>query len=185
MIVVAAGIVLAPAPSALGQSVPGTSPQKRTFVGERAKIAFLAGDFTTVVTIPPSASMPKGASGKGTSVITWALDSMFLSIEEQTLNSLFGQYRGHGMLGFDTPTQQFVLSMFNNFGDRPTYHGDMSGDTLVLQTRVPSPRGTFDQKLLWFRDGETVKLKVFNDTGKGFLPVLEETSTPAAHPPRQ
>ncbi len=124
--------------------------------------------------------MPKGATGKGTSVITWALDSVFLSIEEQSLNSLFGQYKGHGMLGFDSQLHQYVLSMFNNFGDHPTYHGNFSGDTLVLQTKVPAPRGSFDQKLLWYKDGEAVKLRVLNDLGKGFVLVVDQTATPVA-----
>ena len=146
----------------------------------RARIAFLAGTFATATRIPPGPSMPDGATGQGTSVVTWALDSMFLSIEDQGLNSLFGQYKGRGMLGFDVPTHQYVLSMFNNFGDHPTYHGTFAGDTLVLQTRVPAPRAPFDQKLLWYKEGDVVKLIVLNDSGKGFLPVLEQTATPVS-----
>ena len=84
------------------------------------------------------------------------------------------------MLGFDLSTHQFVLSMFNNFGDRPTYHGNFAGDTLVLQTKVPVPKGSFDQELLWYKDGEAVKLKVLNDLGKGFVLVLEQTAIPVA-----
>lgn len=146
----------------------------------RTKLQFLTGSFATETIIPESPSAPKGATGKGTSVIAWALDSMFLLIDEQSMSSLFGQYKGHGMLGFDLPTHQFVLSMFNNFGDRPTYRGSFAGDTLVLQTKVPSPQGSFDQKLLWYKDGEAVKLKVLNDLGKGFVLVLEQTAIPVA-----
>jgi hypothetical protein len=168
-----------------GQTAPAkASPPKRTFATERGKVAFLAGSFRTVVTIPPSSAFPQGATGSGSSTVTWALDSMFLSIDEQSQNSVLGRYHGYGMLGFDVPTQQFVLSMFNNYGDRPTYHGEMAGDTLVLQTKVPSPRGTFDQKLLWYRDGGTVRLKVLNDMGKGYIQVLEESAEPALTPAR-
>jgi hypothetical protein len=39
------------------------------------------------------------------------------------------------------------------------------------------PGHPFDQKLLWFKEGETVKLKVMNDAGKGFELVTEETAT--------
>src|SRR5208283_2356259 len=54
----------------------------------RSKVEFLVGSFTTSTNMPPpSTSMPKGATGTGTSVITWALDSMFLSIEEESVNS--------------------------------------------------------------------------------------------------
>ena len=143
----------------------------------RSQVEFLVGSFTTITNIPPSTSMPKGASGKGTAVISWALDSMFLSIENENNNSLLGHYKGHGMLGYDAQMHQYVLSMFNNFGDHPTYHGNFAGDTLVLQTKVEMPEHPFDQKLLWYKDGKAVKLKVLNDFGKGFLPALEETAT--------
>jgi len=146
----------------------------------RSKVEFLVGSFTTVTNIPPSASIPKGATGKGTAVISWALDSMFLSIEDESINSLLGHYKGHGMLGYDAQMHQFVLSMFNNFGDHPTYHGNFAGDTLVLQTKVAAPKHPFDQKLVWYKDGEVVKLRILNDYGKGFLKVLEETATPVS-----
>lgn len=149
--------------------------------GERAKIEFLAGYFAVTINFPPIPSMPKGATGKGTSEIVWVLDSTFLSIEDQSINSLFGNYKAHGMLGFDPQRGEYVLSMFNNFGDHPTYHGDFAGDTLVLQTKVAASRGSFDQKLLWYKDGEAVKLKVLNDMGKGPVLVLEQTATLVSH----
>jgi hypothetical protein len=164
-----------------GQTTSDSSTSKKPALGtEQARIEFLVGTFATATYIPPMPSMPKGATGKGTSVITRALDSKFLSIEEQSFNSLFGQYKGHGMLGFDSQTHEFVLSMFNNFGDHPTYHGNFVGDTLILETKVPSPRGTFDQKLLWYKDGRLVKLTVLNDMGKGPALVLEQTATPVS-----
>jgi hypothetical protein len=164
-----------------GQTVvDGSSSQNPVFGNERSRIEFLAGNFATATMIPASPSLPKGATGKGTSVVAWALDSMYLSIEEQSMNSLLGHYKGHGMLGFDSQTHEFVLSMFNNLGDHPTYHGNFVGDTLILETKVPSPRGTFDQKLLWYKDGRLVKLKVLNDMGKGPALVLEQTATPVS-----
>jgi hypothetical protein len=162
-----------------GQTTSDSSTSKKPALGtEQARIEFLVGTFATATYIPPMPSMPKGATGKGTSVITRALDSKFLSIEEQSFNSLFGQYKGHGMLGFDSQTHQYVLSMFNNFGDHPTYQGNFVGYTLVLLTKVQAPRGSFDQKLQWYKDGDTVKLRVLNDSGKGFLLTLEQSSTP-------
>ncbi|HUL43384.1 MAG TPA: hypothetical protein VLY03_03395 [Bacteroidota bacterium] len=144
----------------------------------RAKLQFLAGRFTTEVSMPPGPGMPKGATGKGTSLIVWALDSAFLMIDEQSINSLLGNYKGHGMLYFDPNVQQYMLTMYNNFGDHPSYKGDFFGDTLVLLTKVPMPGHPFDQKLLWYKDGGTVKLKVMNDIGKGFALALEQTATP-------
>jgi hypothetical protein len=146
----------------------------------RARVGFLVGNFAIATYIPPTPKMQKGVTGKGASVITWALDSMFLAIEDESVNPLFGRYKAHGMLGFESQTHQFVLSMFNNFGDHPVYHGNFVGDTLVLQTKIPAPKGSFDQQLRWYKDGEAVKLKILNDSGKGFLLILEQTATPVS-----
>ena len=143
-----------------------------------AHLQFLVGNYATETSMPASPAAPKGATGKGTSVIVWGLDSMFLLINEQSENSLFGKYKGHGVLGFDMPSQQFVLSMFNNFGDHPVYKGNFAGDTLVLQTKVPMPSHSFDQKLMWYKDGDAVKLRVLNDMGKGFDLVIEQVAVP-------
>ena len=151
---------------------------------ERAKLHFLVGSYTTETMIPPVPMAPKGATGKGTSVITWGLDSMFVLIDEESANSLFGTYKGHGVLGFDPQARQFELFMYNNFGDHPSYKGNFVGDTLVLQARVPMPGKPFDQKLLWYKDGDAVKLKVMNDTGKGFALAIEQTATPVRRMPK-
>ncbi len=161
-------------------SSPDSPLQKPALDAERARLGFLVGSFATETNIPAMPSAPKGATGTGTSVITWALDSMFLLIDEQSMNSLFGQYKGHGVLGFDAQTRKFQLSMFNNFGDHPSYKGNFVGDTLVLETKVPMPGRSFDQKLVWYKDGEAVTLKVLNDFGKGFVLALEQKATPVA-----
>ncbi|HUN66913.1 MAG TPA: DUF1579 family protein [Bacteroidota bacterium] len=166
---------------AFGQAAPGTPPRPhRTMATERSKIAFLVGSYTTTAAIPPAPGIPKGGSGTGTCVISWALDSMFLSISEKSVNSVLGKYAGYGMLGFDPQREMFVLTMFNNFGDRPQYQGSMVSDTLVLTTSISAPKGTFQQKILWYRDGKKVRLQVLNDFGKGYVPALDETSTPVA-----
>ena len=159
-----------------------TRGQTATDSSVRARIKFLAGNYATVSSMPPMGSMKKGVEGKGTSVVSWTLDSLFLSIEEENANALFGKIKEHGMLGFDSQIHQYVLSMFNNFGDHPVYHGNFAGDTLVLQTTIPAPKGSFDQQIRWYKDGDTVKMKVLNDTGKGFHPILEQTSTPISQP---
>jgi hypothetical protein len=158
----------------------GAKIQKSSVASERAKLGFLAGTFTTETVIPSSKPSPNGATGKGTSTIAWGLDSMFLLINDESVNPMFGQYKGHGVLGYDPQEQQFVLSMFNNFGDRPSYKGNFVGDTLVLATKVPLPGHPFDQKILWYKDGNAVKMKVFNDMGNGFTPTLEQTAVPVS-----
>ena len=160
----------------------GAQDQKSTTGREKDKLAFLVGSYTTETTIPPSPSMPKGATGKGACVIAWALDSMYLFIDEESANSLLGKYKGHGVLAYDAMSHDFVLAMFNNFGDRPSYRGNFSGDTLVLKTTVPMPGHPFDQKLLMYKDGPSVRLKVMNDFGKGFMLSIDETEQPVAQP---
>ncbi len=165
-----------------GQSTSdSTAVPSLTIESARAKLSFLVGTFFTTIHIPPPPSKTKGADGSGSSVVNWALDSTFLLIDDQSVNPMIGQYKAHGVLGYDPQVHQYALSMFNNFGDYPSYHGEFSGDTLVLRTKVAAPRGSFDQKLLWYKDGKAVKLEVLNDFGKGFLPALVQTAVPV-HP---
>lgn len=158
-----------------------TPSMKRPEPGpERARLSFLVGKFATETHILPSPMMKEGAKGKGTSIIEWGLDSMFLTLEEQSTNAILGNYKGHGMLGYDPREKKYVLSMFNNFGDHPQYQGNFVGDTLVLATKVLSPGGSFDQQLQWFRDGSRVRLRILNDFGQGFRTVIDQTATPSS-----
>ena len=152
--------------------------QKPDPAKERAKLSFLVGNFSTKTRILPTARSHKEAVGTGTSAISWTLDSTFLLVNEQSINPLLGNYKGLGMLGYDIQTKEYVLAMFNNFGDRPQYKGNFSGDTLVLISKVEYPGGLFNQKLLWFSEANNVRLTVSNDMGKGFQPVIEQTDTP-------
>ena len=157
---------------------PGPGP-------ERARLSFLVGNFTTETRILRSRMMKKEAVGTGTSVIGWDLDSMFLTVNEQSINPLLGDYKGHGMLGYDSQEKQYVLSMFNNFGDRPEYRGDFVGDTLLLTTKVPVPGRSFDQRLQWYKEGNTVRLRILNNMGEGFVLVVDQTATPPSGIPKR
>jgi hypothetical protein len=147
---------------------------------ERARLSFLVGNFTTKTRILPSPMMEKEALGTGTSIIAWGLDSMFLTVNEQSINPIFGNYKGYGMLGYDPQERQYTLSMFNNFGDQPQYRGNFAGDTLLLVTKVVTPGGSFEQTLQWFREGSIVRLRVLNNMGQGFLPVIDQAATPSS-----
>jgi len=142
---------------------------------EQAKLSFLVGTFATETQMMMGASTSKGT---GTSTLTWSLDSMFVMLDEQSVNNIFGNYKGHGMLGFSKREGKYVLSMFNNFGDAPQYRGNFSGDTLILKTKVEFTGGAFDQKLAWFKENNTVRLKIFNDMGKGPVLTIDQTYTP-------
>ncbi|MGE5692656.1 MAG: hypothetical protein ACM3YF_02640 [Candidatus Zixiibacteriota bacterium] len=147
---------------------------------ELVKLSFLAGDFTTETAIPANPAMPEGAKGEGWAKNRWSLDSMFIFIEENSQNSLLGNYKGQGFLTFDRQEKQYVLSMFNNFGDHPVYKGDFKGDTLVLETLVPMPGGSFTQRLCWYSDGKNVKLQIFNEMGKGAVLAIDQTYKPSS-----
>jgi hypothetical protein len=104
---------------------------------------------------------------------------MFLFVDERTVNPVLGSYKGFGLLGYDPNEKQYVLSMFNNFGDHPQYRGTFAGDTLVLSTKVPAPGKPFDQQVRWYTERGTVHLDVLNDTGEGFIPVMRQLARPA------
>lgn len=143
---------------------------------ENARLSFLIGSFATETRVLPGRMAATEAVGRGTSRVRWGLDSMFIFIEEESVNPLLGNYKGFGILGYDAGESQYLLSMYNNFGDHPQYRGAFSGDTLILSCRVPSPRGAFDQKLLWYKTGETIRLQVLNNMGTGFVPVVDQSA---------
>jgi hypothetical protein len=167
--------------SAQEKQTSGASAFRKPGVGpERARLAFLVGRFTTEAHVLPGPMVKEEAVGRGTSVISWGLDSMFLFIDEQSINPLLGNYKGFGVLGFDSKGQEYVLSMYNNFGDSPQYRGVFSGDTLSLSDTVRAPRGTFVQKVQWYVEGSTVRLRVLNDMGQGFTPVVDQWARPTS-----
>lgn len=152
---------------------PGPGP-------ERARLSILVGNFTTETRIPPSRMFKNGSTGTGTSIIGWGLDSMFLTVDEQSINPVLGNYKGHGILGYEPQEKQYILSMFNNFGDHPQYRGSFIGDTLVLSAAIPMAGRSFEQKLEWFRDGAIVRLLIFNDFGEGMKLVIDQKATPSS-----
>jgi hypothetical protein len=152
---------------------PGAGP-------ERTRLSFLVGSYTTETHVLPGPMVKEEAVGKGTSVISWGLDSMFLFIDERSVNPLLGNYQGFGVLGYDPREKQYVLSMYNNYGDTPQYRGGFSGDTLSLSTTVRMPGVTFVQKIQWCTEGTAVRLRVLNDKGQGFVSVIEQWARPAS-----
>jgi len=150
---------------------PGPGP-------ERAKLAFLVGKFVTETHLKPNPMSDKESVGRGTSNISYGVDSMFLFLDDESLNPLLGHYKAHGVLGYDIHDGKYILTMFNNFGDTPQYKGSMIGDTLVLTTKVEFPKGAFDQKLVWYSEGKTNRLKIYNDMGRGYAMVIDQIFTP-------
>ncbi len=158
-----------------GQQHPTGAPAARPqSENPRERLAFLVGSFATETRVLPGRMVKKESVGNGTSEITWVLDSMFLFIDEKSVNPALGAYKGFGLLGYSPHDRLYTLSMYNNFGDRPQYQGAFAGDTLVLTAHVPAPGKSFDQEVRWYPEGENVRLDVLNDTGSGFIPVMNE-----------
>jgi hypothetical protein len=159
----------------MGQGKSSAGPASRaTADNPRERLAFLVGSFVTEAHILPGGMIKKESVGKGTSEISWVLDSMFLYVDERSVNPAFGAYKGIGLLGYDPHEKQYVLSMYNNFGDHPQYRGSFSGDTLVLFAKIPAPGKSFDQQVRWYSEGENVRLDVLNDAGTGFAPIMKQ-----------
>jgi hypothetical protein len=150
---------------------PGPGP-------ERAKLSFLTGSFTTETHMPAGPMSPEEVVARGTSTLTYAVDSMFILLEDQSDNPVLGKYKAHGVLGYNARDGKYTLAMYNNFGDAPQYKGVFSGDTLVLTSKVEYPGGSFDQKLAWYKEGTNVRLKVYNDMGQGPSLVVDQISAP-------
>jgi hypothetical protein len=155
-----------------------SSPFQRPAPGpERAKLSFLVGRFTTEIHLMPSPMSDRETVGKGTSSMMWGVDSMYILLDDQSENPVLGSYKAHGVLGYNMRENKYVLSMFNNFGDNPQYRGSMSGDTLTLSSKVEFPGGSFDQKLVWFKEWNKIRLKIYNDMGDGSSLVIDQTAT--------
>jgi hypothetical protein len=152
---------------------PGPGP-------ERAKLSFLIGSFATETHMPASPMNPEEIIAHGTSTMAYGVDSMWVFLDDQSNNPVRGKYKAHGVLGYNAGDSKYTLSMYNNFGDAPRYTGTFSGDTLVLTATIKYPRGSFDQKLDWFKEGTTVHLKVYNDMGQGPTLVVDQIATPVA-----
>jgi len=147
---------------------------------ERAKLAFLTGTFATETHMPPSPMNPQEVVGKGTSTLRYGVDSMFILLDDQLENPVLGKYKAHGVLGYDVQHHRYTLAMFNNFGDAPHYTGVFNGDTLVLKATLEYPGGSFDQKMDWYKEGSNVRLKVYNDVGRGLTLVIDQIATPVS-----
>lgn len=151
--------------------------QKPSFGPERAKLSFIVGHFKTQTRVMMG---DNSSSGTGTIKAHWGLDSMFVLYSSEEMNEAFGTYKGFGVLGYDSQNGQYMLSMFNNFGDRPAYKGNFAGDTLTMTAKIEAPQGPFDQQMKWFKDGNNVKLLIFNDFGEGYALMVDQTATPSA-----
>ncbi len=148
---------------------------KPVFNPELAKLSFIVGDYKTrtEVTVGENPSV-----GTGTVRARWALDSMFIVIRGTEDNPALGSYKSIGLLGYDSENSQYVLSMFNNFGEHPEYKGNFIGDTLTLTAKIVGSQGPFDQELKWFKNGNKVRLQFFANFGKGYTKIIDQTSSP-------
>jgi Protein of unknown function (DUF1579) len=158
-------------------SVSDVSAQmtRPAFGPKQQKLSFLIGNFTTRSEI----FMSDGhASSDGRMNAHWGLDSLFIFISASEETQAMGRFENFGVLGYDSQKDEYVLSMFNNYGMRPQFTGDFAGDTLVLRSHMETPRGPLDQEIRWFRSGGGIRMLVLNDFGQGNALVVDQTETP-------
>lgn len=151
---------------------------KPVFGPELAKLSFLTGHFSTQTKVYMDPNSGEPIVGSGTSTLRWGLDSMFVFLDATENNPGLGQYKGFGILGYESRSGKYVLTMYNNFGDRPEYTGVFSGDTLTMSSNISTPEGPFVQSLKWFKEGNNVRLQVFNDMGQGSMLSIDQIATP-------
>ena len=151
--------------------------QKPKFSPELAKLNLLAGKFD-VDLMTHKNPMGEGGPGKGQIHNHWGLDSMFLIMEHED-NGPMGNYKGHGVLGYDMMEKRYELWWYTNWGEISNYEGNFVGDTLVLVNEMAMPDGTpFKLKLMWYKEGKKVKFRILSDTGQGFSALLDCTYSP-------
>lgn len=149
-----------------------TRPQ---FGPKLEKLSFLLGSYKTESKITMG---PNSSTGSGYTTARRGLDSMFVFISSRETNSSMGSYRSFGVLGYNSTTSEYVLTMFNIFGSRSEFKGNFSGDTLSLAATINTPRGTFKQRMDWFKEGENLRLLIYGDFGQGYTLMVDETATP-------
>lgn len=161
----------------IGQFSEASAQMMRPVFGpKQEKLSFLLGKFTTESKITMGENT---MSGNGYMHIRRRLDSMFVFITSEENNSRMGSYKSFGVLGYDSRDSEYVLTMFNNFGFQSEFKGGFSGDTLELSSQIETPRGTFNQKMDWFKEGTGLRLLVYNDFGQGYTLMVDETAKPA------
>lgn len=148
---------------------------KPEFGPEREKLSFLVGQFNTKTEITMG---DNSSSSSGYVKAHWGLDSMFVLIASSEANPMMGEYKGFGVLGYDSRNGEYELSMFNNFAELTQYKGNFVGDTLILKSQIDTPQGPIDQELKWYKSGESVRLEVLNDLGQGYILTVDQTATP-------
>lgn len=147
-----------------------------TYGPDQAKLSFLVGQYTTTSTIT---MRDNTTTSTGFVKTHWGLDSMFVFVSSEESNPNMGSYKGFGVLGYDSRNDDYALTMFNSFGFRTEFKGQFSGDTLTLKSQIETPRGTFNQKMVWFKEGQKLRMLVYGDFGEGYSLMVDETATPA------
>lgn len=167
--------ILITAVLALASSQVFAQMTRPTFGPDQAKLSFITGRYATSSQITMGEN---SSTSTGTIKAHWGLDSMFVFISSEEKNEAMGSYRSFGILGYNMRDDEYDLTMFNNFGFRTDFKGNFSGDTLTLSAKIETPRGTFKQKMLWFKEGRNLRQLVYGDFGQGYSLMVDETATP-------
>lgn len=159
----------------LGTSSLHAQMTRPTFGPEQQKLSFLVGNFTTRTEV---LMRDNNTTSNGRMKAHWGLDSLFVFMSASEETPAMGRFENFGVLGYDSQKEDYVLSMFNNYGTRPQFTGHFVGDTLVMRSHMETPRGPLDQEIRWYSSGEGVRMQVMNDFGQGYVLMVDQTATP-------
>ena len=160
----------------LGASSLHAQMTRATFGPEQQKLSFLVGTFTTSTEI---LMRDNNTTSNGHMKAYWGLDSLFVFMSASEETPAMGRFENFGVLGYDSQKDEYVLSMFNNYGTRPQFTGHFVGDTLVMRSHMETPRGPLDQEIRWYSSDKVVRMQVLNDFGQGSVLMVDQTLTPA------
>lgn len=140
---------------------------------EHARLAAMAGSWTSVETIHPGPWDPVGGTRTGRCEARVAMGGFFVvSDYEQTKDGRVS-YRGHGVYGYDVKSKRWSMHWFDDMGGIPAQvvWGTWDGDTLVYEMSGPNGHHRYTYRLV--RDGEYVFSILTSQDGKAWTTFME------------
>ncbi len=148
------------------------------FGPNQQKLSFLLGRYKT------ESQMTMGGNSStrsGYQTGRYGLDSLYVFISSSESGSAMGSFRSFGVLGYNSRSSEYELSMFNTFGFNMQYKGNFSGDTLIMSGSLETQNGTFKQRIKWFKEGNNLRYLMYGDFGgNGYQLMVDETGKPVA-----
>jgi hypothetical protein len=123
---------------------------------EHARLAAMAGSWTSVETMFPSPWDPNTTTRTGRSEARVAMGGFFVICDYEQSKDGHVAYRGHGVYGYDPKSKRWSMHWFDDMGGVPaqTVWGTWEGDTLTYE--AVGPQGPVRYVYRFVKDGEYV-----------------------------